>query len=64
MIIVLKENPEQKQLDNLVAWLKSMDLDIHYSQYGNTTIMTKTWKKAYVTLTADSKSIEFFEGMV
>lgn len=26
--------------------------------------MTKTWKKAYVTLTADSKSIEFFEGMV
>ena len=26
--------------------------------------MTKTWKKAYVTLTADSKTIEFFEGMV
>ena len=22
------------------------------------------WKKAYVTLTADSKTIEFFEGMV
>ena len=26
--------------------------------------MTKDWKKAYVTLTADSKTIEFFEGMV
>ena len=26
--------------------------------------MTRTWKKAYVQLTADSKSIEFFEGMV
>jgi 3-deoxy-7-phosphoheptulonate synthase len=39
MIIVLKENPEQKQLDNLVAWLKSMDMEIHYSQYGTTTIM-------------------------
>ena len=26
--------------------------------------MTKTWKKASVTLTADSKTIEFFEGMV
>ena len=26
--------------------------------------MTKTWKKAYVQLTADSKAIEFFEGMV
>ena len=26
--------------------------------------MTKTWKKAYVQLTPDSKTIEFFEGMV
>ena len=25
---------------------------------------TRTWKKAMVTLTADSKSIEFFEGLV
>ncbi len=25
---------------------------------------TKTWKKAYVQLTDDSKTIEFFEGMV
>ena len=25
---------------------------------------TRTWKKAYVQLTADSKTIEFFEGMV
>jgi len=24
---------------------------------------TKSWKKAYVQLTADSKAIEFFEGM-
>lgn len=26
--------------------------------------MTKSWKKAYVQLTDDSKAIEFFEGMV
>ena len=26
--------------------------------------MSRTWKKAYVQLTADSKTIEFFEGMV
>ncbi len=26
--------------------------------------MTKSWKKAVVKLTPDSKSIEFFEGMV
>ncbi len=25
---------------------------------------TRSWKKAYVTLTADSKTIEFFEGMM
>ena len=25
---------------------------------------TRQWKKAYVTLTTDSKTIEFFEGMV
>ena len=26
--------------------------------------MTRSWKKAYVQLAADSKTIEFFEGMV
>ena len=26
--------------------------------------MTRAWKKAYVQLTPDSKTIEFFEGMV
>lgn len=26
--------------------------------------MTKSWKKAYVRLTDDSKTIEFFDGMV
>ncbi|MEE3450009.1 MAG: 50S ribosomal protein L23 [Acutalibacteraceae bacterium] len=25
---------------------------------------TRAWKKAYVTLTQDSKNIEFFEGMM
>ncbi|MCQ4636595.1 3-deoxy-7-phosphoheptulonate synthase [Anaerovorax odorimutans] len=39
MIIILKDNPEEKQLENLIAWLKSMDLDIHFSQGENTTIL-------------------------
>ena len=26
--------------------------------------LTRSWKKAYVQLAADSKTIEFFEGMV
>ena len=32
--------------------------------YGRFEGYTRSWKKAYVQLTADSKSIEFFEGMM
>lgn len=39
MIVVLKDNPDQKQLDNLISWLKSMNLDIHFSQGQSATIM-------------------------
>ncbi len=39
MIIVLKENPDKKQLDDLTDWLHSMDFQIHYSQGTSTTIM-------------------------
>ena len=39
MIVVVKDNPDQKQLDNLVSWLKSMGLDIHFSKGETATIM-------------------------
>lgn len=39
MIVILKDNPNQKQLDNLLQWLKSLNLDINYSQGKNTTIL-------------------------
>ncbi|NLD19796.1 MAG: 3-deoxy-7-phosphoheptulonate synthase [Clostridiales bacterium] len=39
MIVVLKDNPDKKQLDNLVSWLKSMGLDIHFSKGKSRTIM-------------------------
>lgn len=39
MIVVLKDNPNQKQLDNLIKWLESMNIDINYSQGKNTTIL-------------------------
>lgn len=39
MIIILRDNPEEKQLENLVSWLKSMGLDIHFSKGTNKTIM-------------------------
>lgn len=39
MIIILKDNPDEKQLENLTLWLKSMDLDIHFSKGESTTIL-------------------------
>ena len=39
IIVVLKDNPDKKQLDNLIAWLKSMGLDIHMSEGQSSTIM-------------------------
>lgn len=39
MIVVLKDNPDKKQLENLVTWLKSMRLDIHFSEGKSATIM-------------------------
>ena len=39
MIIVLKENPDQKQLTNLTDWLEGMGLNIHWSKGESTTIM-------------------------
>lgn len=39
MIIVLKENPDKKQLDHLQSWIKSMDIDIHVSEGRRSTIL-------------------------
>ena len=32
MIVILKKNPEEKQLNNLMAWLKSLNIAIHPSE--------------------------------
>ena len=39
MIIILKDDPNPKQLDNLMQWLKSMGLQIHESRGENTMIL-------------------------
>ena len=39
MIIVLKKDPEKKQVDSLVSWLRSMDFDINFSEGENTTVL-------------------------
>ncbi len=39
MIVILKKDPKQEQYDNLIQWLKSMDLDIHESKGAETHIL-------------------------
>ena len=39
MIVVLKENLEQKQVDNLITWLKGMDLDVHIAEGFRQTVL-------------------------
>lgn len=39
MVVVLKQHPDQKQLENLIAWLKSLNLQIHVSQGDNYTVL-------------------------
>ncbi|HZK01346.1 MAG TPA: 3-deoxy-7-phosphoheptulonate synthase [Anaerovoracaceae bacterium] len=39
MIVILKDNPNSKQLDNLLIWLKGLGMEIHESQGKNTKIL-------------------------
>ena len=47
-----------------VAKVNTVNVRGKYRRQGRYEGYTKAWKKAYVTLTEDSKSIEFFEGMM
>ncbi len=39
MIVILKDSPNPKQLDNLKNWLRSMGLEIHESQGVNSRVL-------------------------
>ena len=47
-----------------VAKVNTVSVRGRLKRQGGTQGYTKSWKKAIVTLTEDSKSIEFFEGMM
>ncbi len=47
-----------------VAKVNTLNVKGHLKRQGRTQGYTSDWKKAYVTLTKDSKAIEFFESMV
>lgn len=39
MVVLLKNNPDQKQLDNLITWLQSLGVETHLSKGAHTTIL-------------------------
>ena len=47
-----------------VAKVNTLNVRGKYRRQGRSEGYTRSWKKAVVTLTADSKKIEFFEGMM
>lgn len=47
-----------------VAKVNTMNYKGHLRRYGRFEGYTESWKKAVVTLTEDSKTIEFFDGMM
>ncbi len=47
-----------------VAKVNTMNCRGRMKRMGLNSGMTPSWKKAIVTLTADSKTIEFFDGMM
>ena len=47
-----------------VAKVNTLNVKGHLRRQGRTQGYTPSWKKAIVTLTKDSKEIEFFEGMI
>ena len=47
-----------------VAKVNTINCKGHLRRYGRFEGYTESWKKAVVTLTEDSKTIEFFDGMM
>ena len=47
-----------------VAKVNTMNCKGHLRRYGRFEGYTESWKKAVVSLTEDSKTIEFFDGMM
>ena len=47
-----------------VAKVNTMNCKGHLRRYGRFEGYTESWQKAVVTLTEDSKTIEFFDGMM
>lgn len=47
-----------------VSKVNTLNVRGQFRRRGKDSGYTRSWKKAYVTLTPDSKALEFFEGMM
>ncbi len=54
----------EKLFGVIVKSVNTISVKGHLKRQGRFEGMTSSWKKAIVTLTEDSKGIEFFEGMM
>jgi large subunit ribosomal protein L23 len=62
--IDIKKAVEEVFKDVKVKSVNTISVRGQFRRYGRNEGYTASWKKAVVTLTEDSKSIEFFEGML
>ncbi len=62
--IEIKKAVEQLFKDVKVAKVNTMNVRGQKRRMGRSEGYTSAWKKAIVTLTPDSKTIEFFDGMI
>lgn len=58
------KNAAEKLFGVKVAKVNTLNVKGHLRRYGRFEGYTAAWKKAVVTLTEDSKTIEFFDGMM
>ena len=54
----------EEVFDVKVAKVNTMNCKGHLRRYGRFEGYTPSWKKAIVTLTEDSKTIDFFDGLL
>ena len=62
--IEIKKAVEQLFKDVKVEKVNTMNVRGRKKRMGRNEGYTTAWKKAIVTITADSKTIEFFDGMI
>ena len=62
MVVILKANPEEKQLSNLMAWLDSLGIDVHVSAGKSQTVLGLVGDTTLVDIDL-IKALDIVEGV-